>query len=163
MTARAAGGLLDAMQTPPPIAVQSFADADAAVARIVEIYERNTAFLRDRFVGYGSHAETPARARACYPFVRVTAASHERADSRLSYGFVSQPGVHETTLTRPDIFARYYREQIELLLANHGGAVEVGESDEPIPVHFAYRRDINLETEAARRGWPAPAAPLRDV
>ncbi|MEQ9639421.1 MAG: AMP nucleosidase [Alphaproteobacteria bacterium] len=151
------------MQSPPPIATQAFADVDAAVARIVEIYERNTAYLRERFVGYGDRSMPPGRARACYPFVRVTAASHQRADSRLAYGFVSQPGVHETTLTRPDLFAHYYREQIELLLANHGGTVEVGESAEPIPVHFAYKRDINLETEAARQHWPAPAAPLRDL
>ena len=31
------------------------------------------------------------------------------------------------------------------LLENHGVPVEIGESNEPIPIHFAYRRDINIE------------------
>lgn len=37
-------------------------------------------------------------------------------------------------------------EQIGLLLHNHGVPVEIGESREPIPVHFSYRRDISSET-----------------
>ena len=60
--------------------------------------------------------------RACYPFVRVHTATVARADSRLSYGFVSGPGTYETTLTRPELFGRYYLEQFSLLLRNHGGA-----------------------------------------
>jgi AMP nucleosidase len=151
------------MRTPPPIATEAFTDAGAAVARIAEIYERNTAFLRDRFIAFGSGVEPPGRVRACYPFVRVTAESFARADSRLAYGFVAGPGVHQTTVTRPDLFARYLTEQIGLLLANHGGAVEIGESAEAIPVHFAYKRDINLETEAARHDWPPATVPLRDL
>jgi AMP nucleosidase len=29
-------------------------------------------------------------------------------------------GHYETTLTRPDLFARYYQQQFKLLLKNHG-------------------------------------------
>jgi hypothetical protein len=46
--------------------------------------------------------------RACYPFVRVRTDTVARADSRLAYGFVAGPGTYETTLTRPDLFGRYY-------------------------------------------------------
>ena len=67
------------------------------------------------------------------------------SNSRLSYGFVAGPGVYETTVTRPDLFRAYLTEQIKLLIENHGVPVEIGESSEPIPVHFAYRRDINIE------------------
>ena len=83
--------------------------------------------------------------RAFYPFVRVTTATHARLDSRLAYGFVARPGVHETSVTRPDLFRTYLTEQIGLLIQNHGVPVEIGKSGEPIPVHFAYRRDINIE------------------
>ncbi|GAA0002004.1 hypothetical protein BRDID11002_20050 [Bradyrhizobium diazoefficiens] len=31
------------------------------------------------------------------------------------------------------------------MIQNHGVPVEIGESAEPIPIHFAYRRDINIE------------------
>jgi AMP nucleosidase len=36
--------------SPPPVATERFTDAAAAVARLEEIYERNAAFLRERFV-----------------------------------------------------------------------------------------------------------------
>ena len=40
------------MTTPPPIATEAFTDAASAVARLEEIYERNTKFLRDKFEAY---------------------------------------------------------------------------------------------------------------
>lgn len=95
--------------------------------------------------------------------MRIAVASHARLDSRLSYGFAAGPGVFETTLTRPPLFGSYLSEQIGLLIANHGTGVEVGESREAIPVHFAYARDINLETEALRQAQPAGMPPLRDL
>jgi hypothetical protein len=59
--------------------------------------------------------------RATYPFVRITTSTHARLDSRLSYGFVAGPGVHETTVTRPDLFHAYLTEQIGLLLGTTAG------------------------------------------
>ena len=133
------------MQSPPSIATKSFSDASAAVARLEEIYDRNTKFLRDRFEAYVGGEAITTRVRAYYPFVRLTTATHARLDSRLSYGFVAGPGVHETSVTRPDLFRAYLTEQIGLLIQNHDVPVEIGESAEPIPIHFAYRRDINIE------------------
>jgi AMP nucleosidase len=135
---------------PEPIAAEGFTDASAAVARLVEIYERNTAFLRGCFESYLDGGPVAKRVRATYPLVRISTRTHARLDSRLSYGFVSGPGTHETSVTRPDLFRSYFTEQIGLLLANHNVAVEIGESDEPIPIHFAYRRDINVEADASR-------------
>ena len=45
----------------------------------------------------------------------------------------------------PLVTCAYLTEQIRLLIENHGVPVEIGESSEPIPIHFAYRRDINIE------------------
>jgi AMP nucleosidase len=147
---------------PKHIPTEAFTDAKAAVARLEEIYERNSAFLRERFEAFANGEAFAARVRATYPFVRVTISSHARLDSRLSYGFVAKPGVHETSVTRPDLFRGYLTEQIGLLIENHGVPVEVGESIEPIPVHFAYRRDINVE--AVLSGERATIdQPLRDV
>ncbi|MBI3515107.1 MAG: AMP nucleosidase [Proteobacteria bacterium] len=145
--------------SPKRIATEAFTDAAAAVARLEEIYERNTAFLRQRFQAYLKGEKLATRVRAVYPFVRITTDTHARLDSRLAYGFVSGPGVHETTVTRPDLFRAYFTEQIRLLLVNHRVPVEIGESDEPIPVHFAYRRDIS--SEAGFAGSPAERM-LRD-
>ena len=99
------------MQSPPSIATKSFTDAVLAVARLEEIYERNTKFLRDRFEAYVNGEAITTRVRAYYPFVRVTTATYARLDSRLAYGFVAGPGVHETSVTRPDLFRAYLTEQ----------------------------------------------------
>src|SRR5690606_14279616 len=146
--------------SPPPIPTELFDDAAAAVARLGEIYERNTAFLRERFEAYASGADLESRVRAVYPLVRITTETYGRLDSRLSYGFVAGPGVHETSVTRPDLFRDYYIEQIGLLLENHGVPVAIGESTEPIPVHFAYRRDVNIAVDSA---GSASRRLLRDV
>jgi AMP nucleosidase len=149
-----------AVITPPPIATAAFFDAAAAVARLEEIYQRNTAFLREQFERWAHGEPVAARARATYPFVRITTATHARLDSRLPYGFVSGPGVHESTVTRPDLFRGYFTEQIRLLIANHGVPVEIGESAEPIPIHFAYPRGIGM---AASFVPVRPERLLRDV
>ncbi|WP_426527145.1 AMP nucleosidase [Bradyrhizobium sp. McL0615] len=151
------------VETPPPFATEAFVDAGAAVARLEEIYERNTRFLRDRFEAYVNGGSFTTRVRACYPLVRMTTSTHARLDSRLAYGFVAGPGVHETSVTRPDIFRTYLTEQIELLVNNHGVPVEIGESNEPIPIHFAYRRDINIEAALTIADSSAFTRTLRDV
>ena len=149
--------------TPQSFATEPFTNATAAVVRLEEIYERNTAFLRDRFEAYTNGEVIATRVRATYPFVRITIATHARLDSRLSYGFVAGPGVYATTVTRPDLFRAYLTEQIQLLIENHGIPVEIGESSEPIPIHFAYRRDINVVATRSEGGDPRVDRPVRDV
>jgi len=151
------------IERPEPIPTASFTDARAAVARIEAIYERNTAFLRQRFEAHRRGGVPDVRVRATYPLVRITTGTHARLDSRLAYGFVAGPGVHEISVTRPDLFRRYLSEQIGLLLRNHDVPVEIGESDEPIPIHFAYKRDLSLETETIRQEGPLSERPLRDL
>ena len=150
-------------QTPQRIATESFTDADAAVVRLIEIYERNTRFLRDCFEAYVNGEVRSTRVRATYPFVRILISTHARLDSRLSYGFVAGPGIHETTVTRPGLFRIYLTEQIRLLIENHGVPVEIGELSEPIPIHFAYRRDINVEAGLSAGAKLSVVRPLRDV
>ncbi|MDB5834607.1 MAG: nucleosidase, partial [Caballeronia sp.] len=107
---------------------ESFDDPVAAVARVSAIYEANTSFLRDAFARYRKNEPFSHRVRACYPFVRVRTELNTQIDSRRSYGFVAGPGIFETTLTRPDLFGHYYREQLRLLTKNHHVGIEVGVS-----------------------------------
>jgi AMP nucleosidase len=95
------------IQTPQAVATEAFTDASSAVGRLEEIYERNTQFLRDRFEAYAAGEALTTTVRACYPFVRIKTSTHARLDSRLAYGFVARPGVHETSVTRPDLFRIY--------------------------------------------------------
>ncbi len=127
------------------IAPTRFDDAEAALAQVRLIYDTSIAHLRDSLQRFVAGGDLGARVRACYPFVRVQTSTVARADSRLAYGFVSGPGVYDTTLTRPDLFADYYREQFALLQRNHGVSLEVGTSTQPIPVHFSFAEHDHLE------------------
>jgi len=125
--------------TPEPAPFVPYFDARAAVSRLLELYARNTTFLRERFAAYAQgKVARGTRARACYPAIRFSVQSWQEVDSRLSYGHVVEPGDYATTLTQPDLFADYLHEQLKLLMDNHGVPVQVGESSTPIPLHFVF-------------------------
>ena len=129
----------------PKFITQRFDQAGLALAYVTQLYDAQIAHLREslqRFVS-GESFKHPVRAK--YPFVRIHTETVARADSRLSYGFVAGPGTYETTLTRPDLYAEYYLDQFELLLGNHGVALEVGLGSDPIPVHFSLAEHQHLE------------------
>ncbi|MFJ2992699.1 AMP nucleosidase [Pandoraea sp. NPDC087047] len=129
----------------PVHATRSIADPVGAVAYLKTIYDANTAYLRAAFERFCKQKDLARRVSAHYPFIRVTTEDITQLDKRLSYGFVSGPGSYQTTVTRPDLFENYYIEQLRRLAHNHGAAFEVGVSDEPIPVHFAYQDGVYLE------------------
>ena len=97
----------------PKAVSRHFDNAQAAFDHIQALYDGQIGYLREalsRFVA-GETFDKPVRAK--YPFVRIHTDTVARGDSRLPYGFVAGPGTYETTITRPDLFADYYREQIE--------------------------------------------------
>ncbi|MBB5016911.1 AMP nucleosidase [Chitinivorax tropicus] len=148
---------------PAFIAAQAFTDAEAALQHARHIYDHSLAHLRDAMQRFVKGEDLPGHVRACYPYVRVqtdTVARFSPADAaRLSYGFVAGPGRFETTLTRPDLFADYYLEQFSLLLQNHRCELEVGVSNQPIPVHFSFAEHDHIEGSLS----PARRMLMRDV
>ncbi len=134
---------------------ETFHDPDAALARIAEIYDTAIAHLREGLHRYVAGEDFGQRVRAHYPFIRIETDTAARPDSRLAYGFLAGPGHYETTLTRPDLFADYYREQLQLLMANHPVGIQVGTSRQPIPVHF---RSVNPSTSSPPSIRPASCA-----
>ncbi len=120
-------------------------NAEDALAQVQAIYRSSIDHLRGALQRFVAGEDDGQHVRACYPFARVRTDTVARADSRLSYGFVAGPGVFETTITRPDLFADYLLEQFRLLLRNHGVQIEVGTSALPIPVHFSLAEHDHLE------------------
>ncbi|WP_299360650.1 AMP nucleosidase [uncultured Paracoccus sp.] len=134
------------VETPDPVERVFFADPGAAVDRLVELYDRSSAFLLDRFLTTLSGNRPEARFRAFYPEIQLTTSVHSKTDSRLAFGHVASPGSYTTTVTRPELFRDYLTEQIGLLIRNHGVSVAIGDSATPMPVHFAVatRSDLNV-------------------
>jgi AMP nucleosidase len=133
--------------SPPFFAPMQYHDAAAALAQAQQIYTASVQHLRAALQRFVAGEELP-KVRACYPFVRLRLRSNNHAappDARLAFGFVDGIGSYETTLTRPDLFADYNLRQFQLLLDNHGEALEVGSSNQPIPLHFALGEQEQFE------------------
>ncbi len=139
---------------------KSYTDADAAVAQLQRLYKEAAEFLCSSFADTLSKGAPDAtRYRAFYPEVRIRTTSFAGVDSRLSFGHVSEPGVYAATISRPDLFGNYLRQQIGLLLKNHGVPVFVGPSLTPMPVHFAVANDSSISVPQEGAG----EFTLRDV
>lgn len=132
------------IRTPDASKPEQFTDPAAAVARLEELYEQATEFLCDGFADAIQNGAPNARIRAYYPEIRIQTSSYSQVDSRLSFGHVSEPGTHATTVTRPDLFRSYLTQQIALLIKNHDQPVTIGASGTPIPVHFAVANNPDL-------------------
>ena len=148
----------------PPFAAPTFHhDAESALAQVRAIYSQQINHLREAMQRFVAGDAMPGRVRACYPFVRihtdsvVPQAALENAG--LSYGFVASSGGYETTLTRPDLYGNYYLAQFQLLLQNHGVPLEVGVSDEPMPIHFSFAEHDHIEGNLP----PARRMMMRDL
>ncbi|MDE2030059.1 MAG: AMP nucleosidase, partial [Alphaproteobacteria bacterium] len=128
-----------------PSEAELFADPHQAVARVREIYDANTAYLRERFQEMASGDLPEGRVSAYYPYAAITTEVPTHIDTRLSFGFVPGPGRYVTTLTRPDLFCDYYTKQFELLMKNHKVPVEIGVSSSVIPIHFAFSDGVHVE------------------
>lgn len=147
------------IMSPHTVKHEGFTDAGKAVARLQEIYQQATEFLAAAFSETRQSGAKGQRFRAYYPEIRLTCSSYSTVDSRLSFGHVAGPGTYATTVTRPDLFANYLRQQISLLLENHQAQIFIGPSKTPIPIHFALLNDPSLSASAAT----AAEFSLRDV
>ena len=145
--------------SPPRLETQSFTDPEAAWAHIAQIYHRNCDFIRGHLEGL-SRGDVPAgRVRAFYPQVEVRSTSYSKHESTLPYGYLHTPGLYRTTVTAPDLFRGYLQEQFAVILKNHGGTIDVGESETPIPLHYA----LGLRQHVDGATLNAMDVPLRDL
>ncbi len=130
---------------------KKFKNSDKAVAAIEAIYQKQVEHLCMQFKKFSAGKIPKRKVSGFYPYLKITVSETSfkklQSGTRYSYGFVSKPGTYATTLTRLDIFSDYYRDQVKLLLGNHGGEVEVGLSNTPIPIHFALGEKFHLERD----------------
>ncbi|WP_274629647.1 AMP nucleosidase [Arvimicrobium flavum] len=150
---------IETVERPEPYPRRDFTDARAAVEALKGLYERNTKFLREAFSSLASTGRDDRRYRAFYPEISIQTTSYSQVDSRQAYGHLPTPGHFSTTITRPDLFESYLVEQLNLMMRNHGTPVTVGESQTPIPIHFAFFEGTHVEGSVADR----IKRPIRDL
>lgn len=126
---------------------KNYKTSDSAFIEIERLYSKSIEYLKSEFESFSKGKIPKKPVRALYPMIKFTPKKMGRNDNRLSYGFVPKIAEYSATLTRPDIFNSYYKEQFRLLLENHEGKLEVGYSTTPIPIHFALGEYYHLESE----------------
>lgn len=133
----------------PTIKSKTYKTAEDACQAIKQVYDAQVEYLCGAFESFSQGTIPSSKISGFYPYLKIDVPREgfrgHSGDTRLSYGFVSKPGVYETTLTRPDIFYEYYCKQISLLIENHNVPVEIGLSNTPIPIHFALGENFHLE------------------
>lgn len=123
----------------PATELEEFMDAEAAVARVQEIYSDSLQIIRDRFAAFAAgDRQSDMPDGAYYPYVGIDVGSENvNHDTKASYGNLPAPGRYGVTLTRPDLFRSYYLEQFKLLIKNHDRPLIIGRSLRKIPLSFA--------------------------
>jgi len=118
------------------------ASAQAAVARLTEIYEASVGRLRAALEGFAANGSVPEpavreRGAFVYPELRVIYRP-DGATPKVDRAFArfNQAGVYAVTITRPDLFRAYLLEQLEPLIADYGAEVLVGPSTREIPFPY---------------------------
>ncbi len=145
--------------TPEPLPRKRFKSPELAWDYVAEIYKRNTSFIREHLFELIKGAKPSGHVRATYPEVRVSSTSFQRVDSHLPYGFLHSPGLYKTTITAPQLFRRYLLKQLTLILKHYDTEIEIGESDTPIPLHFAFHPNERIDGGAI----DGLSVPLRDI
>lgn len=121
--------------------LEKFDNADKALDAIEAIYKENTAKVKIRFEAFANGDKTSPLETAYYPYLGLEIGPSDiNLSGRLAYGNLHSAGTFGTTLTHPELFRSYYREQIELILKNHNQPVVVGLSDRPMPLPFVIEK-----------------------
>ncbi len=147
---------------------QIHAQIDAIIAELSGVYLSSVRALTealDRFLAGGPPPTPAERAERvfCYPELVIEYAPHG-AVPQLSraFGKFSEPGSFTTSITRPDFFAAYLREQLFLLLQRYPGvAVSVRRSRSEIPYVYVWDEvhkpgAENLSAGELASWFPAP-------
>ena len=115
-----------------------FHSADEAFQEIQRIYKESGDQIRSAFEQLGTDTGTITTLEdATYPYIAFQVPpSCLNIDARKAYGAVLEPGLYGTTVTRPTLFAKYYLEQMSLLIEHHQCPIWVGKSTWPIPLPF---------------------------
>lgn len=139
---------------------QNIADPAALVEGIItELQDRfrtSVTNLKSAIAAYVHDGTLPPADAAAtglfdYPAIRLTTTGEQREGQKghnLAFGRFERAGVFETTVTRPDLFADYLRDQLMLLARHYDIKLEVTRTGQQIP--FPYVLDASDGSDMGR-------------
>jgi AMP nucleosidase len=109
---------------------------------LTRIHDAATEALRADILAYAKDGTLPSPTRRtdgtyAYPELRLHfEGKGSPTDRSRAFGRLEQAGTYATTITRPQLFADYLVEQIELIAADYDIRLEVGKSRQEIPFPY---------------------------
>ena len=143
---------------------QAVPDAASAVRALIERYDASAERLRAAFLAYAADGTEPDPAPYdyAYPALRVDYAPQGVVPPLSSaFGKFESPGLYETDVARPALFADYLREQLSLLTERYEVSLSVGASQCDIPYPFVLDGAEGIDSDevppsALARLFPTP-------
>ena len=119
--------------------LQACDSPDAAIARLVVLYEEAHRAIEERFERYVAGETLPNGAEApVYPYLCAEVSAEATTQtSKLALGRIAATSIHGATITQPALFADYLREQLTRIKDRFAAKIFVGKSLTPIPLTFA--------------------------
>jgi AMP nucleosidase len=117
-------------------------DIPAILRELQQHYDDAVRTLRDDVIAFGRDGTLPDPARRtdgsyAYPQITVRyAGGGAPGDRARAFGRLELPGTYTTTVTRPDRFAQYLTEQLELIVSEYDVEVSVSRSRQEIPFPY---------------------------
>ena len=111
---------------------------------LTALYESAVERLRADILDYVRSGTPPPPERRtdgsyCYPELRVRyGGGPPPSDRTRAFGRLHQPGIYATTVTRPELYAGYLTEQIDLLIGDFDVAIETSRSRQEIPFPYVH-------------------------
>lgn len=116
------------------------------IARILEElqehYDDAVRTLREDVIAFGRDGTVPPPARRAdgsYAYPQITLRYNgvgTPRDRARAFGRLELPGTYATTITRPDLFARYLTEQLELIAGAYDVDIAISRSRQEIPFPY---------------------------
>ena len=112
------------------------------ISELSAIYDTAIATLRSDIAAFAADGTLPPADRRedrawCYPELRLHYTGREtRPDFKRAFGRLNRAGTFATTVTRPQLFAAYLTEQLQVLAEDYEIAVEVGRSTQELPFPY---------------------------
>ena len=126
-------------------------DSNTLIQQLVTEYDASVKRLQNALAHYlktgvPPTAEERDRRDFCYPELVITYRGKERETvTNLSFGKLEKVGTYRTTFTKPDMFADYVGEQLDLLVEQYELEISVGRSRQEIPFPYVLDGSADLE------------------